>query len=533
MPDIYPYDESPTARYRYSEATLAASWVQLQRTAVRLDGPHIDGEDPLLALGAKLKEIQPTRRRHAPVLLATLLALVLVGGTAAIAFSHLAASGPQPDTVVPSSALGYLRIDLDPSVGQKLDAVRFLQKLPSSVGDLTDPRQALFTTLTSQLDLSAGAVNYATDVAPWLGNRMALAVIPGSGATPISYLALAVTDQQRGQTGLQALLTKLGSDATVLMRNGYAIVCDPASADAIDTALKAGTLADNPTYSADMAALGDPGVASAWFDLGKAASLASSSTPAGSSTLAAASTVARGARLATALRFTPTAIELTGITRGAGLVGSATTSPGLAQLKRLPNNTAAALEINGAGTIAGSLWSALAPSVAAATGMSQPDLGSGSGATLADDLRTVLGSGATVALPAWTGSEPTHVGLVSLPTDVAKAKHIVTGLFASLGIDGPTVAADGGNLYVASDAAYAADLQRGGTLGSSSGFVNAMANPGAAQTGLYVNLHSLLAGHLSEVPAPWRDTVSSLEAVGMTASTSSDGGTFTLRITGT
>lgn len=40
--------------------------------------------------------------------------------------------GAQPDEAIPAGALGYVRVDLDPSAEQKINALRLLRSVPAS-----------------------------------------------------------------------------------------------------------------------------------------------------------------------------------------------------------------------------------------------------------------------------------------------------------------------------------------------------------------------------------------------------------------
>src|SRR6478672_7417682 len=98
-------------------------------------------------------EIAPARRRRGPVVWGIVaLAVVALALTAAAFGMKLVGGGPQPDTLVPSTALAYLRVDTDPSVGQKVSAVRFLQKMPQVKGavDSGDPRKRLVEALVER-----------------------------------------------------------------------------------------------------------------------------------------------------------------------------------------------------------------------------------------------------------------------------------------------------------------------------------------------------------------------------------------------
>src|SRR5689334_5001292 len=108
--------------------------------------------------------------RRGLVIGAGVLAVALVGGGVAVAASKLGGGGAQPDEAVPASAVAFFGVDLDPSSGQKLDALRFARKFPDARDSLKsdDPRQGLFEALKKDGSVQG---SWATDVEPWLGDR--------------------------------------------------------------------------------------------------------------------------------------------------------------------------------------------------------------------------------------------------------------------------------------------------------------------------------------------------------------------------
>src|SRR5262245_59393921 len=120
---------------------------------------------------------------------------IVVGVVAALAlplsafaiFRFMSGGGAQPDEVLPGNAAAYFRIDLDPSAPQKMAAIRFLSTFPAFekhthiTDDSTDVRQTIFDAM---LGSAPCQVDFEQDVAPWLGDRMGVAVMsPSAGDT--------------------------------------------------------------------------------------------------------------------------------------------------------------------------------------------------------------------------------------------------------------------------------------------------------------------------------------------------------------
>jgi hypothetical protein len=132
------------------------------------------------------------------------LAAVGVGAWAAVSFL---ATGPQPAEALPDSTLAYLSVDLDPSGGQKIEALRTLNKFPAfedEVGIDTDDdiRRALFDEIQGELECG---LDFEDDVEPWLGDRAAVAAVDSGGENPDPVFVLQVKDAAAAEKGLTAI----------------------------------------------------------------------------------------------------------------------------------------------------------------------------------------------------------------------------------------------------------------------------------------------------------------------------------------
>lgn len=205
--------------------------------------------------------------------------LVLLGGAGAWAYSAIDGGGAQPEEALPASTIGYVRVDLDPSAAQKINLLRLADRVPDlaadldvELGDDTDLKQLLAEALTRSGECE---IDYTTDVEPWIGDRAAVAAIPGDDE-PSPVLVLAVTDEGAARTAIE---TGLGcgeglAAEQVAFTAGYAVVTEEgvAAADVAAEAEKA-SLADDDVFAADMKALGDPGLVSFWADMDAVAAL--------------------------------------------------------------------------------------------------------------------------------------------------------------------------------------------------------------------------------------------------------------------
>ncbi|HYN75535.1 MAG TPA: DUF3352 domain-containing protein, partial [Candidatus Limnocylindria bacterium] len=169
----------------------------------------------------------PARRRRGLLVAGAAAAVLAVGGGAWTVGSALSGGGAQPESVVPATAAFYVELDLDPSAGQKVDAYRFLKKFPQ-LRDLFAESGGLGPGFAKLFDGSD--IDYAKDIEPWLGDRFAVALVPGAKKNdPLRLeLVLQVTDEKAAESSLGTLVEGVGGlslpGASVVVRDGYAIV---------------------------------------------------------------------------------------------------------------------------------------------------------------------------------------------------------------------------------------------------------------------------------------------------------------------
>ncbi len=186
--------------------------------------------------------------------------------------------GPQPETVLPSDSVAFMRLDLKPSGAKLTDYASFMGKLPDSVkdevGDDEDPGAALFDEI---IEASEADLDYEEDIEPWLGGRFGVALWKSEteGGEPglVAGAAVAATDEAAAEDAVKELTAGDGTAGEV--RDGFAFFAD--SGDALDEMYERveddGSLAENETYAADMAGVADDSLAAGWYDLGATSDL--------------------------------------------------------------------------------------------------------------------------------------------------------------------------------------------------------------------------------------------------------------------
>lgn len=190
--------------------------------------------------------------------------------------------GPQPDTVLPGDAAAYFQLDLKPSGAQLADYASFAGKLPDSVkdelGDDEDPAAAVFDEI---LESSDSDLSYEDDIQPWVGKRFGAAMMANGsddeGPAFEAVVAIAVTDEGAADEVVDELAEDFsgGDSGAGEVRDGFMFLAEStATLDSVERDVdEEGALADDETYSSDMAGVSDDSLAAMWYDLGATSDL--------------------------------------------------------------------------------------------------------------------------------------------------------------------------------------------------------------------------------------------------------------------
>ncbi len=481
----------------------------------------------------------PKKRGKLVPLLAVLAMLMVIGAGGAFAYSRLSGGGAQPASVLPASAVGYVRIDLDPSAGQKVAAIRFMMKFPSVreklnlTGDSDDLREKLFDLIKDEAGEDLADVDYARDVKPWLGDRAGAAVLPGpvkDDEAPDVVVAVQVKDKDKAKTGLDKLFAQEKDKPGVAFADSYAVIAkDQSLADKAVADAKADPLSENPAFDKDMAKLGEQGFASAWFDFqgiagvsGQVSDEERAQVPSGS--------------VAAALRFNAQYVELKAMVRSDGPM----IEPGAAKAEEvvtsLPNTTAAALAISDGQKYVDNVWKQLQQSSGGGVDLKGEvqDFADQYGFALPDDLKTLLGENFVLAVDKEKPAEGLPKLAAKVKTDPAKAEALVRKLTDVItketGVDPKLATAKNGDtLVVATGKEYADRVLKGGDLGGTDTFKIAVPDPKGSTMIGYVDM----AGVRALMPPAEADDkdLAALRAVGFSSRVTGTGtGEFELRV---
>ena len=512
---------------------------------------------PVTATADVLAAYDDEPPRRASWLLVAGVAAVVLALVAGVTYGvrSLSGGGSQPEDTFAAGAFVFAEIDLDPPAGQKVDAFRFLRQFPGLRERLTtdDLRRVVFDAVAR--DAGWDDIDYATQVEPWLGQRLAVAAYPpgrfGSGGEerglPTVVVALQVTDERAAEEGLQRLVAEAGeNDVGFVVDGEYAVLAETrdVAAEVVATGAEA-PLRSAAEFSSDMSGLGD-GIASAWVDMNAAANLAGRADPlslGAVGNLAGVTSVTGGTgRAAYVVRFDgPDVLEVAGrFTDATALEGIAPAT--LTGLTDLPASTVAALGLAGGETLVGPMWRNLQEQAVAA---GVEDLAAGAeqwlGLDLPGDLETLLGSNLVVAVD----GEALAAGRVDVgmraTTDGPRTAVVVERLARLLGELEPDTRwqLTGDGYVVATGDAMLRRLSGGdggARLGDTDAFRRALPDVEDARLAVWVDVAPLVSGLTAGLGGPaGGDRVDPdlepLVGLGMTLATADGGrGEFRMRL---
>lgn len=471
-------------------------------------------------------------------------AVLLVVPGAVFAWQALDGGGAQPHDVLPADAIGYVRLDLDPSAGQKIEAFRFLQNFPlfAEATGITDEDVDLRERFVDELAAGTGCdISFADDVEPWVGERAGAAVTPpsGDGAEPGYVVALQASDEEAATAAIDRILGCGGTDAEAggLGRayvDGYLLVTDTQeNADAYADAAADSSLADNPEFADAMEQLGEQGVASAWFSGAAMFDTFDGSAGASGNDLPALEEARElidqtYRSVALSIRFDDRYAELAGVVTGSSyhaLDGGGVDAT-------VPDDTTFFLGSHDAGQYLRDTWDASLESVPDGAEM-LAELEAQTGLVLPDDLATVLGENLVVAADASDldvdalaefgdfSSIDLGARVVTDPDAFADLWERIRGLAADAGaaLDELPLRTTDDGFVLATSEDYAAQLLDGGGLADTDVYRTAVADADEADSVFFLNVdtveqHILHAagGSLGEAET---QSIEALQAIGM------------------
>jgi hypothetical protein len=506
------------------------------------------------------------RGRRTGLVAGAAVAVVAAVGAGTYGVVQLLSGGSSAATAVPADAVAYVSVDLDPTASQKIEAFKILRKFPAikkELGSRDDIRKAVFEEIRK--DDGCADLDYAKDVEPWIGDRVAVAAVPDSkqGAAPL--VVLQVTDQEKAKAGARAI-ESCGPDASDQepSRTGITFVGDymllaetQREADAFAKDAEAGTLADSEEFTAAMERTGEPGIVSMYVskDAPRALATAVAQDSAVGSDNGTRDQIDQLEKTfkdfggaAGVVRFRDGAVEAEFAAQGLPSTMGGGTGAG-ADTGTLPGTTAAAFSV---AFRDGWLEDYLRQMNAMSGSQETLDdmLAEGEQATglqLPEDIETLLGDGITVSVDSSADIEafmsspaPSQLPAgIRIQGDPHKIVPIIDKLKAVAGPAGDLVkvARGDGQVAVGLSQAYVDTLLKKGNLSSVTAFDTVVPKADRATGSLYVNFDAgdgwaeQLADTLSDGDAEARSNIAPLDALGLSGWSDGDVEHGLLRLT--
>jgi hypothetical protein len=477
------------------------------------------------------------RRGRVPVLIigaAAIAVVAVAAGAAAVVMGVFGGDAGQPEELLPASTVAFAKIDLDPPVAQKVNAVRFLRKLPGVADGLTedgDLREWAYTKL-SEGDAKAPAWS---EVKAWIGDRAAVAAVPATDATKNAdaVLLLQVTDEGKARASL--VKSESSRKSGVVVKGGWAYIAESQQiVDGVVTRAEKASLAEAVTYKADAARMGEDGIATMWIDAKAAQALAAKAPGTAAKQLAGAQGMldAVTGHGTVALRFEGSQLQLVGEFSGASSGGVTAKGTGI---EALPADSLAAVGVAGAGPAIKAQWPQLLKSLSS-TGTDiasmVPMLEQQTGLKFPDDLAALLGDKITASLGAPDASGMPAVGARAVTSGSGAGRALDT-LLSLVGDRVPLQRkdlSDGWVLATTSDAAAA--LAKDGGLGAAEKFRSVLPDSADATLAVYVDLAGVAQSYQQfGLDAKTVEVLKALGPLGvMSTSTGAESGRMTIRV---
>ena len=462
-------------------------------------------------------------------------AVVAGGAWAATSFF---ATGAQPAEALPASTVAYASIDLDPSGGQKIEAIKTLRKFPAFTDEIDlqaddDLRERLFEEVLKSS--ACEGIDFADDVEPWLGSRAAMAAVDLGEDEPAPVGVIQVTDAGKAEDGVAKLVETCGAETDGdaggwVVAGDWMVVAETAeTAQQVVDAADGSTLAGDASFEEWTGEAGDDGFMSVYVskgvtkyldDLGGMGGMGLMGMPASpmvedgtmadeDGTTGGSGDVPEGLQqmiddfdgMAATVRFDGGAVEVEYAVSNyqPDMTAFIDSSNGADMVAGLPEDTVAAfgmsLEEGWAGAMLDYLERTM-PQESETIDEQIAELESQTGLTLPEDLETLLGEGVTVSLG--SGLDPDAVANggpgevpvgIRIDGDAGEIQAVLDKIAAQAGPEMAElmqVTEGDGYAVLALQDGYRGQLEDGGSLGDSAAYSEVVESD-EAQTVLFVN----------------------------------------------
>ncbi len=456
------------------------------------------------------------------------IAGLAVGGVTLV--NVLGGGGAQPEEVFPANAIVFAKLDLSPSVGQKLAVYQFARKFPTSRVKVTTEESSIKESTFGSIFTgdSGWGLDYKKDVEPWLGDRVGVGVFPDmdSDKKPEVGFAIAVTDQEAAKIALDKVVSNAAKNKEKIgyaFADGYVMVSDTTAKAASLVRVGKVTPLTGSAYAADVQKLGSEQIGVAWVDVA-ASYKAVAQDQASADTLGllegAADPKNMSGRLVVGLHADPSFIELSGKAidiKGVNALAKGDSATGAGLIASFPADVFGAVSSTGLGKSVGTLYTSL---TASKDSMEIKPMLDALGIDSATQIETLLGD-ETGVVAGGTLDQP--VFAVRTATGEADAAYaLVRRILALAEFDtgGATVekvqGPDGIVVGTGSGLIGAITSQSGSKLGSTATFTQVMPDVGQADFAAYLSLAKLMPRLTGDNPSD-AASLEPLNALGLTA----------------
>lgn len=351
--------------------------------------------------------------------------------------------------ITPKDALAFFDANLSPSIEQKRNLLSIARQFPSArdkvQGQFDDARDRLLAEA-----LQGSGLDYEKDVKPWLGDEVAVAILPAAASKTPLFVAMVQADDEAKAKAAIAKATKSGDfGGAYAVVEGFVVVSDqedPAQnqpvLDRVTAAAKAsdGGLASTKSFTTLVDQLHGDRLLLGWVDTKQVLDEAGGAGPLSGLNVLGPFTKTAGA---TALDLH--AEDKAAVVEAVTTAGPQGTTSDLAITRALPASTLAALTLVGLDKTLAGILSALSNDAGRFT--------AGLGIDVQQDVLSWMGGEAVlVAGPVRAGAHYPDFGLVIQTTDQKKAEAGVAKLrerAAALGVSIEERQMAGGTVYAA------------------------------------------------------------------------------------
>ena len=497
-------------------------------------------------LGAS--ESRPHSGHRWAAVVAASVAVLAAAGAGAWGVAQLMAGGDSPASAVPGDAVAYLSLDLDPAASQKVQALTTLKKFPAiaehlDLGVRDDLRRWVFE--QAQEDGACKNVDYAVDIAPWLGDRMAVAAVPDGSGSVTPLVVLQVSDQDAARAGAEVMSGCADEDVAIAFVGDYMLLSEK-QRDVDDMAAAAGSdpLVDDAGFATWMDRVGDPGIVTAYAAAGLPQVLIESELAEGAEdpdlTEQVGSLYEDFEGAAAVVRFAEGSVEAE--VASAGLPAGMASGEGVPTLGTLPDTTAAALSVGLPNGWLQDYTASMQEMMGTGENESADDFWTemerGSGFQLPEDIETLLGDGLTLAADSSAdldsiieGDESTDVPVgVRISGDPSEITRVLDKVLVEAGEarDLVFVRETDDGVTIGLQKEYVDELVAGGSLAETESFSRVIPDVDRVGAAFYVDFDAgddwarRLADDLSSGDPEVVENVAPLDAVGLSSWTEED-----------